>query len=83
MRCVCKYKFLIYSAELQTVDWTTAEGTIRGALLQHRHNEANLELGIAQSLKTYTVDMSENAATSSNMMERINDLESRCAGCHI
>jgi hypothetical protein len=38
-----------------------------------------VKLGIAQSLKTETVDMSDNVATSSNMMERINDLESRCA----
>jgi hypothetical protein len=53
------------SAELDTIDWTTEEGMIRGSLLEHQHNEAIVKLGIAQSLKTETVDMSDNVATSS------------------
>jgi type II secretory pathway component PulJ len=64
-------------AELNTIDWTTEEGIIRGSLLEHQHNEAILDLGVAQSLKTHTADVNEKPPKLSEKTELINALESR------
>ena len=65
--------------ELNAIDWTTEDGTIRGSLLEYQHNEATVNLGVALSLNSNKVNLDKANSTSQETSEQIQDLEFRCA----
>ncbi|KAI2489295.1 hypothetical protein MHU86_25302 [Fragilaria crotonensis] len=67
------------STELNSIDWTTEEGTIRGSLLDYQLNEAMVDLGVAMSLEAREFNVGEETSTSEVTTEQIQDLECRCA----